>query len=257
MISTIPDKPYKLFLLLSIFIVWFCFNKRIELANDLENKNEVYFNLLDSIGVKKYESEFLENKLKNDCKYLADSFLEYKFYKIENNEIGFNHFYVSDDKDFNIELKKLSKDFDKIELLKHELNILQLKSNLNRQSLNSYKLSYNSFDFSYIIGISFGIAILILSMVKYFNDSENILEKNYINCQSCGNKFSSMVMYGKYSDGKYNKAFCDKCYNNGEFIDPDFNINQYIIKQSKNNLFRKFKLKIRYAKLERWRKKIQ
>jgi len=257
MISTIPDKPYKLVLLLSLFIIWFCFNKRIELANELQKKEETYFDFLDSIGIKKYESEFLEKKLKHDCRYLSDSFLDNKFYKIQNNEIGLNHFYTSDDNDFNIELKKLSKDFDKIELIKHELNILQLKSISMKQSLEIYKIRFGSFYFSYMIGIVFGIGLLVISTIKYFHDSETILDKNYIHCQSCGNRFSSMLMYGKRSDGTYNKAFCNECYDNGNLIKPDFDINQFIIKKSKNKVFRKLLLKFRYSKLERWKNKIK
>jgi hypothetical protein len=40
-------------------------------------------------------------------------------------------------------------------------------------------------------------------------------------CQSCGKHFNSFIRYGSERDGKSNYHFCEKCYLNGEFTEPN------------------------------------
>lgn len=126
--------------------------------------------------------------------------------------------YQSDDKIENDKVNKL-----KIELALNE----DIKSYLHEKSYDFKSVfMYSSF---IIIGGFFVIAGVMLWGEKENEESkikirENLNLPTYSKCcQSCGKNFNSIVKYSKDGDTK-NYHFCDSCYKDGSFIEPDLTL---------------------------------
>lgn len=86
--------------------------------------------------------------------------------------------------------------------------------------------------------------------------SKKLEDRTYINCQSCGRRFTSVRKYGLEEDGNINYAFCQNCYSNGEFINKDLTVEEIIaqtIERNKKKPWFVKKIIINEVKnLERW-----
>lgn len=84
-------------------------------------------------------------------------------------------------------------------------------------------------------------------------------KKYYTKCQSCGRKFSSMVIYGTEKNAEINSAFCKDCYELGEFTNPDLTMEQVFNERIKylNKpclKIKKFMARVHFSILDRWNK---
>ncbi|WP_129045576.1 zinc ribbon domain-containing protein [Companilactobacillus metriopterae] len=81
-------------------------------------------------------------------------------------------------------------------------------------------------------------------------------------CQSCGMPLNSENL-GTESDGSKSSKYCNYCYENGKFIEPDITIEEMIsrgkkgIDESSDNFIKKAMLKMFYPMqikgLDRWK----
>lgn len=83
-------------------------------------------------------------------------------------------------------------------------------------------------------------------------------------CGSCGKPMKNQKDFGTENNGTVSDKFCDLCYQNGSWIDPDISFDEFYEKSyqgflaSDMNRIEKFFLKRMYTKkfvrkLERWR----
>jgi hypothetical protein len=81
------------------------------------------------------------------------------------------------------------------------------------------------------------------------------LSVDVVRCQSCGKRFSSMVRYGKEKNGKLSKSFCNSCYHNGKFTEPDLTFVQMknrSLYSDDVSFFKRRKVARILKKLDRW-----
>ena len=87
--------------------------------------------------------------------------------------------------------------------------------------------------------------------------------KQFKNCQSCGMPLKkSPNGGGANADGTISNMYCAHCYENGQFINPDWNVNQmqnFVKEKMKEMGFMMSLFANSFAKkipnLERWKKK--
>ncbi len=84
-------------------------------------------------------------------------------------------------------------------------------------------------------------------------------ESKYKFCQSWGKTYSSVILNGHYENGDINPAFCNNCYDNGKFVEPELTFDELINRTdsgfcAKKSKFQKFQLRDRLNGLERWKK---
>lgn len=83
-------------------------------------------------------------------------------------------------------------------------------------------------------------------------------------CQSCGMPFAE-IKHGTESNGEESKIYCELCYSQGEFIEPDITFDQMLergikgLEEKEGSNFKK-KIMIKYypkmlKKLDRWNSK--
>lgn len=115
--------------------------------------------------------------------------------------------------------------------------------------------------------IALGIIVItvgLLGMRKLQDIHEKILQNQLkddrnTHCQSCGRKFTSIVIRGTNNDSSESKSFCSSCYKNGSFVEPDLTIEEFQercfveIGKRKSKMEKK-RLSNHFKKLERWDK---
>jgi hypothetical protein len=49
-------------------------------------------------------------------------------------------------------------------------------------------------------------------------------------CESCGKEFNAVIKAGKERDGQENQHFCNNCYSDGKFNEPDLTVDKIVIR---------------------------
>lgn len=260
----IPDKLYKLLALIgliligySIYNIDFVEKKYFSEIYDhrkirdsllltemiIKNKKETLIKIANSLSIK-YDTE-------NPVTY-TDSTLS--FTRILNGQK--NELTVSDSLD-NLWNDYLNFSF-KMDLINKKLSFsekyLEEKEKLKKQYFDNYDEIKNFGIFLFILGI------ILWSVDTPSNKKENKIlkqqDKLYPFCQSCGEKFTSILKYGTNKDKSENYAFCRNCFKKGKFTNPDLTKEELIknsmeLNHNKNWLIKKL-LKNSFNDLERW-----
>ena len=105
-----------------------------------------------------------------------------------------------------------------------------------------------------------GLVITFIGVVFWIREFGplDLTKKRFSNCQSCGEKFSGIKNYGNNSDKMPNYSFCDKCYTDGKFVNPEMTIEEILTEENKKNYNKNFSLLTfeNYIRnLERWNSK--
>jgi len=265
----IPAIDYiaKLFTFFGLAIILYSFPK---LNETLDKKNIVE----ETRARLSYEVESKRDELKNSLKLLKN--------KLEENvaeRLLLNKMISSKNVDINAYKKKSlinDKNYEEIQLkyskntenLESELANLQRKADVEKTFSDWKSIVLDERYDDYFILLLVGVFIAVAGIAKWsLKDSidddlkirDSLSKPTYSKCcQSCGKNFNSIIKYSKDGDAK-NYHFCDSCYKDGSFIEPDLNLvelkTRVTSELSKLNLSpRKIKSVIsKIEKLERWK----
>ena len=258
----IPDKIYKLLILVGALLIGFGFYKLDITEKDYFSEIEKYRTLGDSISINTIKLE----KRKSDLIKISNNLSI--TYEVENqissndSTLYFNRMLIGDKNTLIVSdsLQKLwvsyiNSNFE-FKLLDKKLSItdehLEEKQKLKKSYFDNFEKILNLGYFFFFIGI-------ILWAIDSENDTSKKIkqhEKIFNHCQSCAKNFSSMRNYGKNLDGSLNFAFCSECYYNGKFIEPNLQkeeARERFMDSIKNkNWIKKNLAKIIFENSERW-----
>jgi hypothetical protein len=262
---SIPDKLYKLIIMIGLFLIGYSFykvdnsekNYFIEVDKYTKVKDSLYYNvmIMENEFDKLYKASkqlSLEYDVKNPITK-KDSLYEFnRIYKGPKQTIALSDTLSTiwaniNDKDFKFNLLNKKLDFS-IEKLKDNKRI-------KKQYFEYYGEIFN-FGFLFLIT---GIFLWIAEHILSFKRSQIIEQekKIYTFCQSCGKKFSSVLLYGANEDKSKNSAFCEKCFSKGKFINPELTKKEFMVtaikETSKFSFIDKKLLKYRFKNLDRWK----
>ncbi len=242
----IPDKIYKLFVLLGIIIIGY---SEIQLSDKIGNW-EKDFNKITTernlFELEKISADFEFEKTESSVDYYSD-FVE------KSNEQKIKNIYIDSllilrtkllflKKENAINSKKAEQFSSKFTILKEDL------SRINESSKAQHNIG--------IILFSLGILMWMIDETKVSQILLKQNEKLYPWCQSCGKKFSSIIKYGTNKDSSNNYAFCKNCYIKGKFSNPNITKDEFL-ENIKNEIiskswWSKIILMDRFRTLERW-----
>lgn len=264
MTLNIPDKVYKLGILLGLILIGYSEYKS-DLNEKLDTlKQEKYFVYQDSLMVSTLKSNNYLNNLQNETELLLK---QYKTNSNLNKKDSLFTIIVSTNNNrkeliVNKKLKALweihSKNEFNIKLLREKLRILKFEMDSEDKIREShYKINKTLMNFG---GIIFMMGLFMWIADEFFNDSRLIEKQNekvYKNCQSCGKKFSSIRNYGLNHDKSFNYSFCKECFTDGEFTNLNLTKEDFFNQakerlKTKSWLKRKLILNSLYF-LERWK----
>lgn len=269
-LPSIPDNLYKVLVLLGALLIgYFYFYKLEPLQKDKETISKNYKQNIDSListfnsiqndigGVyRKFAAtkKEIDNNYKLIPKNDTLSEEEYKKYQATINNI----------KRLTLKIESFTSEIEK--KYKTQISINNQITAINENYSGELNL-YNSESDIYIILIIVGIFALVLGftgLASHQRIQDELLKRQltekeifYDVCQSCGKKFNSIVRYSENSDGTKNHSFCQSCYSNGQFTEPELTIEQAInrIKNSKSfgyNSWYKWQIIERIKRLDRW-----
>jgi NMD protein affecting ribosome stability and mRNA decay len=154
--------------------------------------------------------------------------------------------------------------WSKIRSLQHNEELLNIRINKSasdhdeaKKELISEKEEFESFQKIGLLLIAIGVAVWLVEEKEKQQIKIKQFDKIYNSCQSCGNRFNSLRLYGKNQDGSFNLGLCKDCYDNGSLKEVDITIEiafkRYCSEQNIKNGIRKFISWWRFSQLERWR----
>lgn len=236
MFPIIPDKIYKLIIAIGLIISVFFYLESGKIEVQINNNDDKIFELtnnLENIYLKSSKFEKLVlRKSKDISKFYG---IENAIEKVSDTAITFTSYIYSNDKNkqrLNDSLVKLWDEYSK----KHnelEFNKSNFDNKVSKLNKINYRLKIKSADF---IGISYiGFMIFLAGILLWLSDEiqeerkkslSKIEDKIHSKCQSCGMKFSSVRKYGTNKDESNSNAFCEDCFQNGEFTEPELTLKQ-------------------------------
>lgn len=260
-IPTIPDNSNKIFLIISIIIMYLVYvkvdnnityisNKTREINDEIRNLNVEIRKANNEIDLFYEEAEIYSraNGIENPDNYTILSYNSDNLSEKEKKDE--QHLYDLSQKNRrkSIELKSLQ---EKIEYKKDEL----------------HKIKINDRKTYYILIIVTLCAILLFyhglkSLIKenkleYSLKNSQKFNSNYYcsNCQSCGKKFNSLVKHAKNSSNEINNSFCTTCMKHDSFTKKYSSVEDVIKEVNSNkkiDKFRKTRIINDIKKLDRW-----
>ncbi|MNQ71274.1 putative zinc ribbon domain protein [compost metagenome] len=243
----IPDKIYKLIVLLGVIIVGYSEIQRSTGINDWKKDFDNTTSLNDSLSLERISMDFEYAKIKNS----ADNFINI----IEKTK----------------QIKTFSTYMDSLNIVKGKLLLYKKKNDIYSKKAEQFsrKFKFLKEDFSQInkinqslqnIGIILFCLGIFMWMINEAKDSRILLKQNeklYPWCQSCGKKFSSIIKYGTNKDSTNNYSFCKTCYTKGKFNNPTLTKEEFLMlvqnEIANKNWWSRQILMSRFRTLERWK----
>lgn len=237
MFPSIPDKFYKLLTLLGVILIGYCYFAKNEIDNKYSEKIEHYNNIIGELDILELETQDERNKL---IKYDSDISKKYnvdKSIEINNEDVVFTYS-IKGNKNDLIASKLMSERWEKytsktfkIKLLSKKLenygDYLKREDKINSNKHNEIEILLNFGVNLFILGLGLWIVTETFTTKKNdINIGKSIQDRFYKHCQSCGMQFSSSRFYGTNKDESYSNAFCEDCYQNGEYTEPELTLEQ-------------------------------
>lgn len=265
MFPSIPDKIYKLIIAIGLILAVFFYLEDDKVKNQIFKNDDKIFELSNNLDTEYLKSEKHIKQILKKSKDIS------KFYGIENaierlndSTVTFVSYIYSNDKTkqrFNDSLVKLwdaystrnnELDYKKSNIGNKIVKLNNLNNELTIANVNNKLMSFVGF-----LIFLFGLLLWILeeTLEEKKKSISRIEDKIYSNCQSCGMKFSSVRNYGTNNNKTNSIAFCEDCFQNGEFTELELTLEQVKLNAKpylKGNFFRK-KLQLNsFNKLERF-----
>jgi hypothetical protein len=236
-LSFLPDKLYKICIYIGTGLLIYSGVNLLEKSEKLDEEIIKY-----TVGIKKHniERDHLKD-VSNSIRVQADNLS--KLYSVKNpltiSDSGYilvktlkgnkNAVLLSDSITSIIKESKFEASLSAIKTKDEELSEKLYEIDFKKDNMDEYNKILNIFVF---FGLLFFFGGGIWGFVKELADEElskrqNINIPTYSNqCQSCGSRFNSIVKYGKEADGNRNYHFCENCYTNGTFTNPELTISE-------------------------------
>ncbi len=259
----IPDKLYKLLILVGLVLVGFSWTKSNDSYKDYAKKYDRYDNLFDSLKLLEEEILFEQENFKEECSEFDQKYKSDSTYYEKGNNIFFNKPLLNDP-NIKSAVQLLESKWSKILELKHKEELLNIKLENYSEDHTQAKKDLRDIqeEFNFIINI--GAFLIGLGITMWFIDEtdkpkEKIkqFDKIYQSCQSCGNNFNALRNYGKNLDGTFNLGLCSECYENGVLKEVDLTqeivFNRYCQKHNITRRLRKYFIRKFINKLDRWK----
>ena len=266
-IPSLPDHISKIILAIGIALTAFAGIKNIELLDKQQAVYSRMYAISDSISKNQWQIQHKREKLINTSRYLS---LANKITNpIEWKDSAF-HFNEAVNVSGSIEQKRIHDSI--VKMFFTTIDEMQYLRYTNKSLIDTYeqlKLEEDRLerylDFA-MTCIYVGLALFMLGVIGVIqlNSVQEELQqrqlsekpKYYQRCQSCGRKYSSMLLNGKNADGSMNPAFCTQCFDNGSFTEPDLTVNDMVRKLepelSVYNRIRRSDIIYDIKRLERW-----
>ncbi|WP_171609160.1 zinc ribbon domain-containing protein [Limnovirga soli] len=263
-IPSLPDNLNKLIFLLGLGLGIYTYTDYINYYKSFENLSIQFDNQADSLEVERQSVDNEVENIKSESKRLA-------FINNIKNPISYNDsgrvFFEYSNYDTTILYDNFYKMYLNIVRLNNKIDLGSLKLELFTKKIKNYsKDLHDEFeDTNNFVTFSMILMLIgILGIVKQqtlqdelFKRQLNEKKKYYQYCQSCLTEFDSMIKNGTDQDGSLNTAFCNECYNNGTFIEPDLTfeilLNRKIKKNKVKSKWGLFVLRNRLKLLDRWK----
>lgn len=273
MITSIPDKLYKLFILISIVAIGYIYISNTESEKVHFAKIDKFDNYLLEKEILEYDIEIIKEKLVTKAynysiKHDRDSIIKY------NKDKSLIYTYpIIGDKKLLADIEKLNNDWEIYNQKIDELNKLYFKVKnysdyLNNETKN-YKIEIENRAFINIIaGIFLALGILMWGYDNIISDNDKphsiqienfykkIKDRIYTYCQSCGKLFSASRNYGTEKDGSDSNCYCFECYQKGEFTNSELTKEEFIKnfkeENKQMNIIEKWALIKKLKNLDRW-----
>lgn len=258
----IPDKIYKLAILIGLFLTGYSYIKTNESYQDYESEYQKYDRLSDSLEILKEEIYFEQENFKRACGEIEIKHDLDSIYYSRGDQIIFSKS-ISSDRVIQSDMLMLEGKWSKIRNLQHKEELLKIRIDNSASDHSEAKedLFHSQEEFEWMQ--TTGFILIAIGVVMWFIDEndkpkEQIkqFEKIYNTCQSCGNVFNSLRQYGKNQDGTFNLGLCKECYDNGKFNEVDLTkeiaLKRYCSKHKVTKGIRKYFTKRFFNKLERW-----
>ncbi|ESU19465.1 hypothetical protein FEDK69T_31340 [Flavobacterium enshiense DK69] len=260
----IPDKISKLLVLLGILLIVFGVYRSEQSDEKYFEKIDLYNQWRDSISINELKIDNHLNNLKSVSKDLAIKYGVKNPIYSKDSTTHFNQI-LSGDKNAVLVSDSINKIWILYEQSQFENKLYHKKADMLDENLKVEKKysENNQKAFSKIILL--GFIFFLIGLFVWMTD-ENVntevkqSDKIYKWCQSCGKSFNSMKINGLNKNGEQNLAFCQFCYDNGEFTSPNLTKEDFLSQVNENleskSWLTKRLVKARLNNLERWKKDI-
>lgn len=262
----IPDKFYKLFVLIGILLVGYSYYQ-------MDREERIYFEKID--GYNKVQDSlaiavFIRNYKLNEIKRKADRISE--TYCVDNPLVEMDSILKFSKKLNGTKEELLVSDsidvlWENFQVHKFKIELLKKREEIESKQLEDAKKLKSSYFKIYKVLQESGFYLLFIGMFLWVIDqpwinakskeSKKQFEKIYSFCQSCGMKFSPIRAYGTEKNKDSNYSFCKNCFKDGKFTNKELTHEEVITSarettKHKNWFYRKL-LGNRLSKLERWK----
>ncbi|WP_035745134.1 zinc ribbon domain-containing protein [Flavobacterium suncheonense] len=257
----IPDKISKFLVLIGILLLTYGIYRGDQNDQKYFEKIDLYNQWHDSVSINELKTDNYLNNLKSVSEDLAIKYnIKNPIYSTDSTT-HFNRL-LNGEKNAVLVSDSINKMWETYVQLKFKNKLYHKKADMLDKNLEAEKKFKQDSQGIFINIIVLGFCFLMLGLFLWFIDEHDTKtgvkqsDSIYKWCQSCGKSFSSIRINGLNKDGQANLAFCNCCYDNGEFTKPqltkeDF-LNEALIElKSKPWLVRKL-LAVRLNNLDRW-----
>jgi hypothetical protein len=233
MIPQLPDNLYRILLTIGLFLIGYSFYQyqNVNLTfKAIQKSNSNIDGIIDSVRFENKLQIILSNRAitsllerhKFDSPVSIDdtAFIQRTYSPLYDKNVK--------DSILVIYIEYLQKSKTHAMLLSHYKN--------EKQAIANELEEYETTKWAYYLMALFGSLSFILGYYGIYNEQsvkDTILvnqQRNlhipHIRCQSCGKVFSSMVKFGQEQDNCASKSFCNGCYKNGKFTEPDITFSE-------------------------------
>jgi hypothetical protein len=263
MLPQLPDNLYRILLAIGLFLIGYSFYQyqNINVTHrDVQKSNSNIDGIIDSVRFENKLQVILSNrsitnlldrhKFESPVSVDDSTFLEQTYTPVNDKNVK--------DSLLICYIEYLQKSKKYAMLLSHYKR--EKKAAINEEE------EYKNIRLAYYLMALFGSLSFILGYYGIYHEQavkDKILVYQHKNlqtvatrCQSCGKVFSSMVKLGLEQNGSESKSFCNSCYQNGQFTEPNITFTE-IEQRALTTVERTKKEKRLLSKLlknlERWR----
>lgn len=258
----IPDKIYKLFVLIGIALVVYSVVFQEDKSRELNEITSKYARISDTLEFTNYKIKANEKRLLESAEILAKS-ENIVNPLVEKDSVLTFYFTTDGDTKQKLAEDSLWQIWQSHKDLIFKQNLSIKKAELLKNELKNSEKVYAINSKIRTIFETVGVILFLLGVLTWMldemvaNSNKKIDERIYKFCQSCGKKFNSMRKYGTNSNNTENYAFCKDCFQNGEFTTTNLSEEDFILQfenEIKNESWlKKIILRSRIRNLERWR----
>ncbi len=228
----------------------------------MDNKDEQYFRaideyrfLTDSLELLTLERNYSQNLLTDQSRVLSKKYDVDDPIQVNDSTLTFIRILSGSDDAVKVTqlIEPLYKNYSRKNF---ELTLLSKKIKKEKTYLDEQLKLKTADNEGTELLLNIGLVSLALGILIWLIHETDKPVNTTPRCHSCGRRFSAIRKKGTESDGAVNDSFCSTCYQEGQFTEPNLNLEE-LIKRVKIEIPRKRFLKryftiLRLKRLDRW-----